>query len=124
MAIVSENITIHRDGAGHANEVKPLIEALQDVAKSRSTRDFYRAVEAGGVRCFLRVPLTSDVQAVDSAALGRVMRKVLREAVEAAGSGDQIVVDFLPDPDGGLRIAAGPATEMGGLEPATLKVFQ
>lgn len=114
MAIISESITIHRDGTGHADGVKPLIEVLQFVAKSRSTRDLYRAAEASGVRCFLRVPLASDEQPVDVAALGRVLRKILREAIETVGSGDQIVVEFLPDPDGRLRIAAGPTAEMGG----------
>lgn len=89
-----------------------MMDALQDVAGSRSTRDLFRSVGDGEVRCFLRLPLVVDERPVEASALGRALRKVVRTAVDAASPGDEIVVDFITETASRLRIAAGAVAEM------------
>lgn len=111
MTITSESIAIFDHDAGNAN-AKPLMDALQDVAGSRSMRDLFRSVRDGEVRCALRLPLVADERSVEPATLGRALRKVVRTAVDAASAGDELVVDFRREPDSRLLIAAGPVAEM------------
>lgn len=123
MTIVSASVTIYDSGAEQTRGVKGLLDALQDVAKSRATRDLYRFREDNKIGCVMRVPLINDECLVEAGALGRVMRKALREAIGAAKAGDRLVVDFRVRPDSRLHVEVRPADE-GGLDASVFEQFQ
>lgn len=112
------------DASPGGGEAKELVPALADFAKSRSTRELIRASGERQVRCALRVPLLKDGHPVRSAELGRVLRRVIRSAVDAASAGDHVIVDFTIASESHLEIKAGPVGEMGGsLDGATIDQF-
>ncbi len=96
-----------RKGAGSdgASLPKQLLEALEDFAKSRASRDLVRKAEKRGVLCDLRVPLLKDCP-VRSDELGRALRTVLRAAIETSESGDHVKVAFRAGAESGLVIEA------------------
>jgi signal transduction histidine kinase len=112
-----ELLTLHSPGTPDAKE---LIEALDDFAKSRATRELIRSNVQRRIQCALRVPLLKDGHAVRPTELGRVLRKVIRSAVEASSPGDHVLVDFIVTADSRLEIKAGPATQMGGVDGAAI----
>ena len=59
---------------------------------------------------------------VQSAELGRALRKVLRVAVDAALPGGYVLVDFVVTSDSDLLVKAGPAAEMG-MDSSVLQPF-
>lgn len=112
------------DASSSEPDAKELVEALGDFAKSRSTRELIRSSGERQVRCALLVPILKDGHPVRPAQLGRVLRKVIRSAVDAATAGDHVLVDFILAPDSRLEIKAGPVAEMGGsLDGATIDQF-
>ncbi|MDH1270523.1 hypothetical protein N5C81_23180 [Rhizobium pusense] len=113
MMIASASIPLHYSDAASASGVRALIEALQEVAQSRSTRDLFRLRAESKVACIMRVPLTSDEYKVETIALGRALRKVVREAIGKAKPGDRLVVDFRIGLDSRLHIELRPADERG-----------
>ena len=120
MAIETASITIYDNGrSADERETKDLVEALADVAALRSMRDLYRYSSQHEIRCALRAPFLKNC-AVQPRELGRTLRKVMRAAVDAANPGEQVLVDFLVQPDSRLVVAAGPAAELSGLDSAEL----
>lgn len=112
------------DASSSGQDARELVEALGDFAKSRSTRELIRSSGERQVRCALRVPLLKDGHPVRPAELGRVLRKVIRSAVDAASAGDHVLVDFIIASNSRVEIKAGPVTEMGGnLDGATIDQF-
>jgi len=99
------------DGSSHPM-LPDLVEALQPVARARSTRKLIRACQAAGVRSHLILPMISDCP-VDPATLGRTMRRALKVAAEAAAAGEIVVLEIHARKDAGVvEISAGPAAEV------------
>ncbi|MBL8580499.1 MAG: hypothetical protein JNK47_25170 [Mesorhizobium sp.] len=123
MAIETESIGIHNGPRpeGERN-TKELVEALADVAKARSMRNLQRYSKQHQVHCALRVPLLKGSFPVQSAELGRALRKVMRAAVDTAQPGDHILVDFIVTADSHLLVKGGPASEMG-MDSSVLQQF-
>jgi hypothetical protein len=89
-----------------------LVEAMSALAGARSTRTIIKAYKAAGVTSNLIIPLVSDCP-VDSARLGRAMRRVWKAALDEAKSGDTILVELRPQKNARIvEIIAGPTVEM------------
>lgn len=125
MTVQTGSVEIFKlDASPSGRDAKELVEALADFAKSRSTGELIHSSGERQVKCALRVPLLKDGHPVRSAELGRVLRKVIRSAVDAASSGDHVLVDFIVTSSARLEIKAGPAAEMGGsVDGATIDKF-
>lgn len=122
MAIETEVVAVYNGTPPTGTRTpKELVEALADVAKARSMRDLLRYNKQREVSCALRVPLLKGSYPVESGELGRALRKVIRGAVDAASSGDHVLVDFIPESDARLIVKAGPAAQMGGLDSSAIK---
>ncbi len=123
MAIETESVEIENDPRPESKRnTKELVEALAEVAKARSMRDLQRYSKQRQVHCTLRVPLLKGSYPVQSAELGRALRKFMRATVDASQPGDYVLVDFVVASDSHLVVKAGPASEMG-LDSSVLKPF-
>ncbi|CAM5608403.1 hypothetical protein ACFSUK_04900 [Sphingobium scionense] len=103
MTVTTQTTSIALDDAG-----AELIEALQDFARSRSTKALVRHGEDSDVRCGMRVPLYKECR-VDPRALGRRLRKLMRETIEGGEPGDRAVIEFAKDGDTQLVLTASAA---------------
>ena len=99
------------DDRGPSMWIRPLIEAMADVAGSRATREMLRDFHRSGVRGYMFMPLMRDCL-VDPRQLGRAMRKVWRAVLAKAIPGDVIALEPYPAEPGTLVIAAGPIAEL------------
>lgn len=103
MTVTTQTTSIALDDAG-----AELIEALQDFARSRSTKALIRRSEDSDVRCGMRVPLYKECR-VDPRALSRGLRKLMRETIEGGEPGDRAVIDFAKDGESQLVLTASAA---------------